>query len=256
MRKILVIRACAIGDFVLNLPALIRLQERYGDAGFVLVGNRSSLELARDFVTVEAIHSIEAQPWSQLFYERISPADFDAAVVWMKDPVVANNLSASGIPNVIRANAFPTFGHASDHLLRTLNLNRPRLPDLWNSAYPEIVLHPGSGSPKKNWPFFEELIHRLPGSRMLPRNLSIAEVSRYLRSVRAFIGNDSGITHLAAYAGCPTVALFGPTDPRIWGPIGRRSRIIWKTRLEDICVDEVLSALAIRGQTSASPIWS
>jgi len=247
MWKILIVRVCAVGDFVLNLPALISLQQEHCDARFVLVGNRSSLELARDFVTVEAIHSIEAHPWSQLFYERIPPVDFDAAVVWMKDPVVANNLSASGIPNVIRANAFPTFGHASDHLLRTLNLNRPRLPDLWNPTNPEIVLNPGSGSPKKNWPFFEELIHRLPGSRMLPQKLSIAEVSRYLRSVRAFIGNDSGITHLAAYAGCPTVALFGPTDPRIWGPIGRRSRIIWKTKLEDISVDEVLTVVGNSG---------
>jgi heptosyltransferase III len=247
MHRILIVRVCAVGDFVLNLPALISLQQKHCGARFVLVGNSSSLELARDFVTVEAIHSIEAQPWSRLFYERMPPMDFDGSVVWMKDPVVANNLSVSGIPNVIRANAFPTFGHASDHLLRTLNLNRPRLPDLWNPTYPEIVLHPGSGSPKKNWPFFEELIHRLPGSRMLPQKLSIAEVSRYLRSVRAFIGNDSGITHLAAYAGCPTVALFGPTDPRIWGPIGRRSRIIWKTRLEDISVNEVLSVIGNGG---------
>jgi len=169
--------------------------------------------------------------------------EFDSAIVWMKDPVVANNLSASGIPNVIRANAFPDFGHAADHLLRTLNLSRPDLPDLWKPASSEIVLHPGSGSSKKNWPFFEALMDRLPGSRMLPQNLSILEVFRYLRSVRAFVGNDSGITHLAAYAGCPTLALFGPTDPRIWGPLGRRSRLIWKRKLEDISVDEVLSVM-------------
>ena len=74
-------------------------------------------------------------------------------------------------------------------------------------------------------------------------NLSLTEVSLHLRQCRAFIGNDSGITHLAAYLGCPTVALFGPTDPRVWGPIGRRSRIIWKRKLEEIRVDEVVLAL-------------
>ena len=241
MRKILIVRTCAIGDFVLNLPALIALQKRYADARFVLVGNRASLEVAGDLVTVESIHSIDAQPWARLFYEPMPDLEFDAAVVWMKDPVVANNLSASGIPNVIRSNAFPDFGHAADHLLRTLNLSRPDLPDLWKPTSSEIVVHPGSGSSKKNWPFFEELMDRLPGSRRLPQNLSIVEVFRYLRSVRAFVGNDSGITHLAAYAGCPTLALFGPTDPRIWGPLGRRSRLIWKRKLEDISIDEVLS---------------
>jgi ADP-heptose:LPS heptosyltransferase len=105
----------------------------------------------------------------------------------------------------------------------------------------EIVVHPGSGSPAKNWPFYKQLIARLPEARLLPEGLSLVELARYLSGVRGFIGNDSGITHIAAYWGCPTVALFGPTDPRKWGPIGRRSRVIWKTRLEDISVDEVLS---------------
>jgi ADP-heptose:LPS heptosyltransferase len=84
---------------------------------------------------------------------------------------------------------------------------------------------------------------RVTGACPLPRNLSLRELAQYLRQCRAFVGNDSGITHLAAYLGCPTVALFGPTDPRMWGPLGRRSRIIWKTRLEDISLDEVLEVI-------------
>src|SRR5262245_21984159 len=247
MPRILIIRTCAIGDFVLNVPALVALQEKYADTRFVLVGNPSGLELAREFVTVERIHSIEAKPWSRLFYEPIPQLEFESAVVWMKAPVVANHLIASGVPNVFRADPFPRFGHAADHLLRTLSLARPIMPDLWEPTSAEIVLHVRSGSLRKNWPFFDQLSHRLPGSRMLPKNLSLSEVSRYLRTVRAFVGNDSGITHLAAYIGCPTIALFGPTDPRMWGPIGRRSRAIWKTRLEDISVDEVLRAVANLG---------
>jgi len=186
-----------------------------------------------------------------LFYETLPGLDFDSAVVWMKDPVVATNLAESGIPNVLRTDAFPTFGHAADHLLRTLGLSRPVPPDLWNRTSSDIVLHAGSGSPKKNWPSFEELRQRLPNAQMLWTDLSLIEVSRYLRTVTAFVGNDSGITHLAAYLGCPTIALFGPTDPRVWGPIGRRSRVLWKSKLEDISVDDVLKA--IRGQTYKSP---
>jgi len=239
--KTLIIRSCAVGDFVFNLSALVAFQSVYAPTQFTLVGNPSTLELARDFVAVDIIHSIDLPPWSRLFYEPVQGLEFDRAIVWMRDSVVADNLRASGIPSVLSAEAFPSFGHASDHLLRTLRLPRPALPDLWNPSSSDVVIHSGSGSAIKNWPFFDELSDRLPESRQLPKGLPLVEVARYLRTVRAFVGNDSGITHLAAYIGVPTVALFGPTDPRVWGPIGRRSRILWKTRLEDISVDEVLS---------------
>ena len=39
-----------------------------------------------------------------------------------------------------------------------------------------------------------------------------------LRGARVYVGPDTSVTHLAAAAGCPTVALFGPMDPRVWGP--------------------------------------
>jgi ADP-heptose:LPS heptosyltransferase len=239
--RILAIRACAVGDFVLHLPALTALKKTLPDARWTLVGNPAGLELAREFLAVDAVYSIDLPPWSTLFWDTVKDLKFDAAFVWMKDPVVANQLAASGVPKVIRADPFPEFGHAADHLLRTLGLPRPPLPDFWRPRLEEIVVHPGSGSPAKNWPFYKQLIARLPEARLLPEGLSLVELARYLSGVRGFIGNDSGITHIAAYWGCPTVALFGPTDPRKWGPIGRRSRVIWKTRLEDISVDEVLS---------------
>jgi heptosyltransferase-3 len=254
IKQILIIRVCAIGDFILNLPALTALQQLYPNARFTLVGNVASLELAREFVSVENTYSIESPPWSRLFYEALTDLEFDSAIVWMKDSAVAANLQLTGIPSVYRADPFPTYGHAADHLLRTLKLERPILPDLWSLRSDDIIIHPGSGSPKKMWPHFESLLERLPNAVVLRdrerircarvlENLSLVELSQHLRRCRAYIGNDSGITHLAAYLGCPTIALFGPTDPRVWGPIGRRSRIIWKTKLEDITVDDVLLAL-------------
>ena len=36
------------------------------------------------------------------------------------------------------------------------------------------------------------------------------------------VGNDSGITHLAAALGAPVIALYGPTDPAVWGPRGKK----------------------------------
>ena len=247
MLKILVVRACAIGDFVLNLPALQALHKVRTDAEFTLVGYPSTLELARDFIPVEAIYSIETEPWRRLFHEPLSDLKFDSAIVWMKDPIVADNLRLSGLAKVFRADPFPKYGHAATHLLRTLKLAAPGLPDLWRPESGEIIIHPGSGSPKKNWPYFENLAASLGERARVLRDLSLIEVSQHLRRCRAYTGNDFGITHLAAYLGTPAIALFGPTDPRTWGPIGRRSRIIWKTKLEDISVDEVL--LALRCQT-------
>jgi heptosyltransferase III len=246
MRQILVIRTCAIGDFVLNLPALRALLETLGPAEFTLVGHPGTLELARDFVPLHATHSIEMEPWRRLFYEPLPDLQFDRAFVWMKDPIVANNLSASGIANVFHANPFPSYGHAAAHLLRTVKLPDPPLPDLWQPGSDDVIVHPGSGSPKKNWPYFEQLIACLGERARTLNDLSLREVSDIVRRCGAFVGNDSGITHLAGYLGTPTVALFGPTDPRMWGPLGRRSRILWKTKLEDISVDEVLLALRCR----------
>ncbi len=243
MKKVLVIRACAIGDFVLNLPALIALQELHPDARFTLVGSKPVLELATEFVAVDAIFSIEAQPWTRLFYEPLPGLEFDSAIAWMKDCTVAENLKRSGIHDVRHSHAFPFFGHASDHLLRSVKQPRPSLPDLWKPASRDIVVHAGSGSPHKNWPFFDSLMEKLQDAVALPQNLSLIELSQYLRRCRAFVGNDSGITHLAAYLGVPTLALFGPTNPFIWGPIGRRSRIIWKTKLEDISLNEVINSV-------------
>jgi len=55
-------------------------------------------------------------------------------------------------------------------------------------------------------------VHRLDGKLTWP------ELAAALSGARAFAGPDTSVTHLAAASGCPTVALYGPTDPRLWGP--------------------------------------
>jgi ADP-heptose:LPS heptosyltransferase len=47
-----------------------------------------------------------------------------------------------------------------------------------------------------------------------------------LERARLYVGNDSGISHLAAAWGAPVLALFGPTDPAQWAPIGPRVRVL------------------------------
>src|SRR5205085_4474828 len=135
--------------------------------------------------------------------------------------------------------------HAADHLLTTTGLPAPPLPDLWKPGSSRVIIHPGSGSRNKCWPGFAQLAAEIPEAVMMTgpcessdsfeslslphlKDLTLQQAAREIQSCRLFIGNDSGITHIAAYWGCPTLALFGPTDPGVWGPVGRRVRVLWK----------------------------
>ena len=116
-----------------------------------------------------------------------------------------------------------------------------------------LVLQPGAGSPTKVWPGFAVLADRLRAAGLplvalagpsdgpvvqallevgvleeerLVRDWALPEVAALLSLARAVVGNDSGPTHLAAVVGCPTVALFGPTDPAVWAPLGAHVRVI------------------------------
>jgi hypothetical protein len=60
----------------------------------------------------------------------------------------------------------------------------------------------------------------LPAGAPILRSGTPVELGRELAGARLYIGNDSGITHLAAAVRCHTFAVFGPTDPAIWAPRG------------------------------------
>jgi ADP-heptose:LPS heptosyltransferase len=116
-----------------------------------------------------------------------------------------------------------------------------------------VVLQPGAGSPAKAWPEFAPLARRLRDAgrpvialagpadgpaveRLLAtgglaepdvaRDWPLPRVAALFSRARAAVGNDSGPTHLAAAVGCPTVAVFGPTDPAVWAPVGPRVRVV------------------------------
>ncbi len=56
--------------------------------------------------------------------------------------------------------------------------------------------------------------------------LSLYNVALRVQNCSGYVGNDSGVTHLAAALGIPTVALFGPSDPAVWGPRNPNARIL------------------------------
>lgn len=62
----------------------------------------------------------------------------------------------------------------------------------------------------------------------LVEQTTVLELAALLKRATLFIGNDSGPTHIAAAAGSPVIALFGPTDPSVWGPWGKGHVVISK----------------------------
>jgi ADP-heptose:LPS heptosyltransferase len=88
----------------------------------------------------------------------------------------------------------------------------------------------------------EPLLAALPAAIDLVGVLSLAEVAAVLQRAALFIGNDSGLMHLAAAAGAPTIGLFGPTDAATYRPAGRCTTAVVASRMEAITVDQVIQA--------------
>lgn len=111
-----------------------------------------------------------------------------------------------------------------------------------------VVLCPGSGSRLKNWPFknflalSEQLKNRgfkiiwiagpaefdlqFPENDTILFNQSLLSIAFLFKHCSCYIGNDSGITHLAAMIGCRTIVLFGSSNPTVWSPVGKSVTII------------------------------
>jgi ADP-heptose:LPS heptosyltransferase len=61
---------------------------------------------------------------------------------------------------------------------------------------------------------------------LVARDWPLPDIAALFTLALATVGNDSGPTHLAAAVGCPTVALFGPTNPAMWSPVGPRVQVV------------------------------
>jgi ADP-heptose:LPS heptosyltransferase len=88
----------------------------------------------------------------------------------------------------------------------------------------------------------EPLLAALPQAVDLVGTLSLPEAAAVLQRAALFIGNDSGLMHLSAAAGAPTIGLFGPTDAATYGPAGPRSTAVIGRSMEDISVQHVVTA--------------
>jgi ADP-heptose:LPS heptosyltransferase len=297
--RILVFRGGALGDFLVTLPALGLLRTKWPDARIELIGHAGAAGLGVFGGYLDAAHSQHEARWSALFADTLLPpalnawlAEFDLVVNYWPDPeeILARRFPLRAGQQFISAPATPILDPAARHFcepLKALGLyttdfcSRLRLPTRTDVAPPTsdlrrpVAIHPGSGSPRKNWPRerWMELIAHLTGPILLV--LGEAEMQRWSASSVArlssaddkhvkvafnrplpelaaalarswvFLGHDSGVSHLAAAVGTPCVLLFGPTRPAMWAPLGNHVRVLRRgTNLNTLSVAEVLNALS------------
>lgn len=266
----LVVHTGGIGDFLLTCPSILQLAK---EGSVDLLGSPTRMALAVEGGIARAAYDIDSLKFHSLLSE---PSDdlktflkqYDRVVVWMRDDdgAIQKNLDTIGIPQVHVYPGLPPEDwqrHATEYFQEALGLPIDPTPLHLNIAPAtdrhDIIIHPGSGDPDKNWSlerFLElgllvgsidheilwclgpaEIESKNQDFAVLPENKilqidSLVELASHLAATDLYFGNDSGITHLAAAVGCPTIALFGPTNPDVWAPRGPDVRIMDITGLE------------------------
>lgn len=252
----------ALGDSVLLWPRLRALM--LGGHAVTLVTDRSKGRLAAREIGIDAV-DIEQERFNALWRETATaePVGNVALVVdhlsgrssthgpdELAHRPVSANLARMFPSAAVEAGPPPTGADA-----RAVVATCPgALAPARDNPHGPAVLHVGAGSEAKRWAVHHwvglaedlrarrervELIagevehERLRGSERAAFEgaggrfiFGLDALADLLRGARVFAGCDSGPTHLSAALGVRTLALFGPTDPRVWAPVGARVDVV------------------------------
>ncbi len=262
----------ALGDGILALPLLGELCA--GGPGLALIAG----PLARWWAELGwPVARVDAPQWLPLWSAKAASEALlgtlgspEHAVV-VGQPLVADALEAAGL-SVRRVPVTPPPGvHQAAWLLgRVIDPASVAVPLLRVTPAceePQTLLFPGSGGLHKCWPaaryaeLGRALVHagrrvavvlgpveleRGPGPEVFGgltvlQSPDLATTAALCAGSVLVVGNDAGTTHLAAVCGARVLALFGPTDPERWRPLGPRVRVL-RAPLEALSVEAVLEA--------------
>lgn len=265
--KVLIVHQGALGDLVLCFPALAALK-KYFQYIHLLCQDRLG-KLSAHLGLAERHFPIESAVFASLYAESADPKvremlmRYDAIVLFSFSQQLRKSICRITKKDSYLIAPRPDISqkiHVSRHILSGLagcGLLRPNdiIPIIHDFRYEnadpaKILIHPGSGSPRKNWHLsnfirvFESLTIQDkkpefvigPAEELLKTDLKnigithqhsdLTEFADLLKNAGGFIGNDSGATHLAAFLGVPTAAIFGPSDPDRWKPVGRSVKVL------------------------------
>lgn len=216
----LLYRRGGLGDTLLTFP-LLELYKRQGKSIWA-VGNTDYFEIAKEV------------GWAQAVSSEVPNIDFEGRTIISYD----GNLK----PFPEGREWIVEYYIRSAGLKGEFSRELPLKPLKDSPLRGAVVLHPSSGSRKKNPPLelFLMVEHYLKkrGFKTIYllgeadshlkaevkeywESFKPLEIGKALKSAKLFIGLDSGISHLASYCGLPTFVFYGPTDPLVWKPIGK-----------------------------------
>lgn len=249
----------ALGDFIMTWPALVTLRWKFSDHRFIGLGRPDYLKLAAEMGLVDEAIDCESQDLLQFYSGDLLPRALDgisSALLWMEETPKLRALLHQKCSGPFHIHPpFPAAGqeHAMDYHLQCLPyFSLPAVPeeDLYFPLSPTrqgyALIHPGSGSKDKNYDpeFYAFLANELKSRRYPDTRIVLGPAERDLKAVFAsrfpiveprdtlelarllsqaglFVGNDSGVSHLAAILGTKTLALFKGQNYGQWGVRGR-----------------------------------
>lgn len=214
----LLIRPGAIGDVILSLPALEAARAAYTEVW----APRPVLPLIRFADRTRAIADTGLDLLGVVEHARVPELEtFDSIYSWYGANRPEFREAVRGLPFTF----FPALPPPEE------GIPRIAVPPATKRDF--TVIHPFASSGKKRWPLenFREVAARL-GSPVewcagpeepldhAVRIENLYDLACWIAAARVYIGNDSGIAHLAAAVGTPVIAIFLSTDPRVWAPRG------------------------------------
>lgn len=300
-RNVLIFHQAALGDFVITWPLAMACGRMFPQSRIIYVTASEKGRLAEHVLGVESV-DIESG-WSGLWSDPAALAPgarkmlegahavfsfiADAADLWTRHVATINpEAQVAHLSTKLGEN---WRGHVSRAVAQQLQTSQPALSaavgqmlDLLDrrgfgrrpASRGGVVVFPGSGAERKNWPRqrFVETVARLKSAGRAVRVIigevelekwgpsaadefsrlaqvtvspSLVELAQLANSAELVIANDSGPGHLAGILGAPTISLFGPTSqPTRWRPLGPNVRVIAADSMEAISVDQVLAAAA------------
>ncbi len=251
MKRILVWSYGGLGDTCMRLPFFNALRRDHPGAHICLAGRKPYLDLAVESRMADTAIESDGPRWEQLRKKA-----FDDP--WDLCMVITDSKVVPGLSDMARQMIrIPSRVARMDGTVPKLCFNgrdagqvRPHISEKLQCREPVLAVHAGSSDSKAPPAgilagIMKKTVQLCPGTKILiiigpadsDRSRALAHecstlnpsiwnhpepiaTARRLMTCRAFLGPDGGPAHLAKACGCASAVLFGPTDPKLWAPVG------------------------------------
>jgi ADP-heptose len=261
MKTFLICHRGALGDFILTWPALYCLKEALPHYQFLGIGRPEYMQLAISYGLINTYLDNESADLLDLFCGERIPEEVgspEGAILWLTDGQnTVEILRQSASLPIVCIPPFPqTEIHLAQYYCSAIQSHFAiKIPQNLSACFPArategqyALIHPGSGSFKKNYSplMYRELANILRQSgypkvgfvfgpveeekmnkedftgEWIESPKDVMVLADLLSRASLYVGNDSGVSHLAGFTGTQTIVLYKTTDPKTWGVLGKK----------------------------------